>query len=125
VAGDEIYYQAITPLAIDAIGKLDVVKESIRKAYDKTTADTDNLFSTTTTLQEIVAGAAVLLGLLVAFVMARGIIGPLSGLTSSMKELAGGNFGVVLPGLDRTDEIGDMAQAVETQACRQLRRRGR
>jgi len=31
-----------------------------------------------------------------------------------MKELAGGNFGVVLPGLDRKDEVGDMAQAVET-----------
>jgi HAMP domain-containing protein len=61
-----------------------------------------------------VAGAAVLLGLLIAFLIARGIIGPLSGLTSGMKELAGGNFGVVLPGLNRTDEVGDMAQAVET-----------
>jgi methyl-accepting chemotaxis protein len=62
----------------------------------------------------MVAGAAVLIGLLIAFVIARGIIGPLSGLTSSMKELAAGNFGVVLPGLDRKDEVGDMAQAVET-----------
>jgi methyl-accepting chemotaxis protein len=31
-----------------------------------------------------------------------------------MRELAEGNFDVVLPGLDRMDEIGDMAQAVET-----------
>jgi methyl-accepting chemotaxis protein len=31
-----------------------------------------------------------------------------------MKELAGGNFAVMLPGLDRKDEVGDMAQAVET-----------
>jgi methyl-accepting chemotaxis protein len=31
-----------------------------------------------------------------------------------MQELAEGNFGVVLPGLGRKDEIGDMAQAVET-----------
>src|SRR6202042_1040040 len=53
---------------------------------------------------------AVLLGLLIAFLIARGIIGPLSGLTTGMKELAGGNFGVVLPGLDRKDEVGDMAQ---------------
>jgi methyl-accepting chemotaxis protein len=56
----------------------------------------------------------VLLGLVIAFLIARGIIKPLSGLTSGMKELAGGNFGVVLPGLDRKDEVGDMAQAVET-----------
>jgi len=31
-----------------------------------------------------------------------------------MQELAEGNFGVVLPGLGRKDEVGDMAQAVET-----------
>ena len=55
-----------------------------------------------------------LLGLAIAFLIARGIIRPLSGLTAGMKELAGGNFGVVLPGLDRKDEVGDMAQAVET-----------
>ena len=65
-------------------------------------------------IQEVVAVAATLLGLLIAFLIARGIIGPLSGLTAGMKELAGGNFGVVLPGLDRKDEVGDMAQAVET-----------
>jgi len=35
-------------------------------------------------------------------------------LTAAMKELAGGNFDVVLPGLGRKDEIGDVAQAVET-----------
>jgi methyl-accepting chemotaxis protein len=61
-----------------------------------------------------VAIAAVILGLLIAFVIARGIVRPVSGLTSGMKELAGGNFDVVLPGLDRSDEIGEMAQAVET-----------
>ena len=112
--GDELYYRAVTPLTVDAIGRLDGVKESIGKAFAKTTADTESLISTTVTMQEVVAGAAVLLGLLIAFLIARGIIKPLSGLTSGMKELAGGNFGVVLPGLDRKDEVGDMAQAVET-----------
>jgi methyl-accepting chemotaxis protein len=112
--GDELYYKAITPLTVSAIGKLDGVIESIGKAFKKTTADTDERIGTTITMQEIVAGAAVLLGLLIAFLIARGIIKPLSGLTSGMKELAGGNFGVVLPGLDRKDEVGDMAQAVET-----------
>ena len=112
--GDELYYKAITPLTVSAIGKLDGVIESIGKAFKKTTAETDERISSTITMQEIVAGVAVLLGLLIAFLIARGIIKPLSGLTSGMKELAGGNFGVVLPGLDRKDEVGDMAQAVET-----------
>lgn len=38
---------------------------------------------------------------------------PMSALSRSMDELAGGNFGVVLPGLGRKDEIGDVASAVE------------
>ena len=38
---------------------------------------------------------------------------PMSVLSSSMQQLAEGNFEVVLPGLGRKDEIGDVAQAVE------------
>ena len=112
--GDELYYKAVTPLTVSAVGKIDSIKETIEKNFTKTTADTEERINGTVTMQEIVAGAAVLLGLLIAFLIARGIIGPLSGLTSGMKELAGGNFGVVLPGLERKDEVGDMAQAVET-----------
>jgi methyl-accepting chemotaxis protein len=38
---------------------------------------------------------------------------PMSALSKSMEELAEGNFGVVLPGLGRKDEIGEVAGAVE------------
>ena len=111
---DELYYKAITPLTVSAIGKLDNVKDGISKAFQKTTAETEDRIASTITTQTVVAGAAVLFGLLIAYFIARGIIGPLSGLTAGMKELAGGNFAVVLPGLERKDEVGDMAQAVET-----------
>ncbi|ABD88920.1 methyl-accepting chemotaxis protein [Rhodopseudomonas palustris] len=39
---------------------------------------------------------------------------PMQALSRAMAELADGNFGVVLPGLGRKDEIGDVASAVET-----------
>jgi methyl-accepting chemotaxis protein len=39
---------------------------------------------------------------------------PMQALTGGMLELAGGNFDVVLPGLERKDEVGAVAQAVET-----------
>jgi methyl-accepting chemotaxis protein len=39
---------------------------------------------------------------------------PMNALTGAMTELASGNFGVVLPGLGRKDEIGGVAEAVET-----------
>jgi methyl-accepting chemotaxis protein len=114
VRGDELYYKSITPVIVNATGEMDKTKEAIGKAFDKTNTETRDLISSTITMQELVAGLAVLLGLAIAFLIARGIIRPLSGLTAGMKELASGNFGVILPGLDRKDEVGDMAQAVET-----------
>jgi methyl-accepting chemotaxis protein len=58
-----------------------------------------------------VAAALLLIGTCVfsIFTIAR----PMSALSASMQELANGNFAVVLPGLGRKDEIGDVAQAVE------------
>jgi methyl-accepting chemotaxis protein len=113
VLGDELYYKSITPAINSAIEKMEKAAAAIGVAFEKTTGETNDRITTTITMQEAVAGAAVLLGLLVAFLIARGIILPLAGLTSGMKELASGNFGVVLPGLERKDEVGDMAQAVE------------
>jgi methyl-accepting chemotaxis protein len=112
--GDELYYKAITPAIVGTVEKMDSAQAAIGQLFEKAGADTESHISTTVTVQETVAGAATLLGLMIAFLVSRGIVNPLSGLTSGMQELAGGNFGVVLPGLDRKDEVGDMAQAVET-----------
>jgi methyl-accepting chemotaxis protein len=113
LSGSDIYYKAVVPLTVAAIGRTDAVTGSIQQAFTATTADTNERIAATITTQEIVAVAVTVLGLLIAFLIARGITGPLSGLTSGMKQLADGNFGVVLPGLARSDEVGDMAQAVE------------
>jgi methyl-accepting chemotaxis protein len=48
------------------------------------------------------------------FFIGRSVSRPLSAMTGAMIELAKGNFGIVLPGLGRADEIGKIAQAVET-----------
>src|SRR6266567_702003 len=45
--------------------------------------------------------------------IARRMSRAMRGMTGAMGELASGNFGVVLPGLGRRDEIGDIAGAVE------------
>jgi len=112
--GDELYYKAVTPLIVKMIGDMETAKTSIGEHFAKATHEAQDRIVSTITTQEVVAGAAVLIGMLIAFLISRGIIVPLSGLTSGMMELAGGNFGVVLPGLERKDEVGDMAQAVET-----------
>jgi methyl-accepting chemotaxis protein len=43
----------------------------------------------------------------------RTVAAPMRALAASMRRLAEGEFSLVLPGLGRTDEIGDVAQAVE------------
>jgi methyl-accepting chemotaxis protein len=69
--------------------------------------------SVSQTMMAIIA-ASMLFGLMVAFITTRSITVPLRGLNGGMLKLASGDFSVVLPGLGRQDEIGAMAQAVET-----------
>ncbi len=54
-----------------------------------------------------------LLGGALAVFLGSGISRPIIAMCKAMRELAGGNFDVVLPGLGRKDELGDMAGAVE------------
>ncbi len=53
------------------------------------------------------------LGLVWAWFLGRGIARPMAAMCAAMRKLAGGDFDVVLPGLGRRDELGDMAGAVE------------
>jgi methyl-accepting chemotaxis protein len=58
--------------------------------------------------------ASITLGLaLLAVLFGRRVAGLISRMSAAMRELATGQFNIVLPGLGRRDEIGEMAQAVE------------
>ncbi len=74
---------------------------------------TELIVSTEHLIVAISIGSLVL-GILLAWLIGRAISKPVTGLCAGMRELADGNFAVVLPGLGRGDEVGDMAQAVET-----------
>ena len=111
--GDELYYKSIVPITASATTKLDGLQDLIKKRFESTKAETEERISSTIFLQEIVAGVAALAGMLIAFLIARGIVGPISGLNSSMLKLANGNLEVAVPGLDRKDEVGEMAHTVE------------
>jgi methyl-accepting chemotaxis protein len=53
------------------------------------------------------------IGIVVSFLIGRNISRPVVAMSKAMRELAVGNFEVQLPGLDRNDEVGHMAHAVE------------
>jgi methyl-accepting chemotaxis protein len=52
-------------------------------------------------------------GIVASFLIGRNISGPVVAMSKAMRELAVGNFEVQLPGLDRGDEVGQMAHAIQ------------
>ncbi|WP_372004693.1 methyl-accepting chemotaxis protein [Tistrella mobilis] len=62
--------------------------------------------------------AAIIIGALIAIaatlLMIRSVSTPVKQMTAAMRRLADRDTGVVIPGADRGDEIGEMAKAVET-----------
>jgi methyl-accepting chemotaxis protein len=61
----------------------------------------------------LLAAGGFILGGLLALMLGKGISRPMIAMCKATRELAGGNFDVILPGLGRKDELGEMAGAVE------------
>jgi methyl-accepting chemotaxis protein len=83
-------------------------------ASETHTADAQAAALKSVTISLVLLGLGIMALATAALIVTRSVIRPLRALTDAMRELAEGNFGVVLPGLGRRDEVGDMAQAVET-----------
>ncbi|HWL18943.1 MAG TPA: HAMP domain-containing methyl-accepting chemotaxis protein [Bradyrhizobium sp.] len=76
-------------------------------------ADTHAIIGETQRLIIMLAAGGFVLGGLLALLLGRGISKPMTAMCKAMRELASGHFDVVLPGLGRADELGEMAGAVE------------
>lgn len=61
----------------------------------------------------MLAVGGTVLGAILAVLLGTGISRPMIAMCKAMRELAAGNFDLVLPGLGRRDELGEMAGAVE------------
>jgi methyl-accepting chemotaxis protein len=88
--------------------KADVVSDQQRLE-----AESNAIVGETERLIIMLAAGGFLFGGLLALLLGRGISRPMIALCKAMRDLAGGNFEVVLPGLGRKDELGEMAGAVE------------
>jgi methyl-accepting chemotaxis protein len=60
----------------------------------------------------VVAILALVAGLMLSLLIARGITKPLSSITNAMTRLAGGEIAVAIPAVERKDEVGLMARAL-------------
>ncbi|UPK33755.1 HAMP domain-containing protein [Bradyrhizobium sp. 186] len=110
---DEIYHKNLAPLIADSIGRLKVAETTLKKDYRDSRTTAEAVIAGTTSVQEIAGGLAILFGLIVAFLIARSIVGPLTSMTRAMGALAGGDLAVEIPGRGKADEIGDMAKAIQ------------
>ncbi len=61
----------------------------------------------------VVLVVVAIMGILFSFSIGRSISRPVVAMSAAMRRLAVGDFSVQLPGLDRGDEVGQMARAVE------------
>ena len=101
------------PIADDMEALAHKITEFARASAEeaRSSADAEAVSVERMSLTAGIAVALLLIGTCVfsVFTIAR----PMRALSLSMEELAGGNFAVVLPGLGRKDELGDVAGAVE------------
>ncbi|QQN65887.1 HAMP domain-containing protein [Bradyrhizobium diazoefficiens] len=113
LAADETYRNNIAPLIAESINKLKVADTGLAADYQKTRTIAAGVIASTTWIQEAAGGLAVLFSVIVAFLIARSIVGPLTAMTRAMGLLAGGNLAVEIPSRGKADEIGDMAKAIQ------------
>jgi methyl-accepting chemotaxis protein len=109
ISGNEYVARATT--AINSILRL---ADAVGEAADQEATNEASDSSSHLIVASSILLACLGLALFSFWVVIARIVRPLSALTGAMGELARGNFEVVLPGLDRKDEIGDMARAVGT-----------
>jgi len=89
------------------------MKAALLADQQRLESESDASIGETERLIVMLATGGFQLGGVLAVLLGKGISRPMTAMCKAMRELAGGNFDVVLPGLGRRDELGEMAAAVE------------
>ena len=110
---EDLYTKTLQPKNVKIEELDEAARKSLAESLDTTKAYTAQIISGTTTTQEVMAGVGLLLGLALAYFIGRSIVDPVTGMTTAMAKLAGGDKTVEIPSRDGKDEIGDMAKAVD------------
>jgi methyl-accepting chemotaxis protein len=105
--------QEMTETAAEINKASAAMKSDLLADQKRLEAESDATIGETERLILILAAGGFLLGCVWAFFLGKGISRPMTAMCNAMRKLAAGNFEVVLPGLGRKDELGEMAGAVE------------
>jgi len=100
--------------AAAAIGKgANAMKADLLSDQQRLESESDATIHATERQVALLGLGGFIIGALLAGLLGRGISKPMTAMCAAMRQLAAGDFAVVLPGLGRRDELGDMAAAVE------------
>jgi methyl-accepting chemotaxis protein len=108
----------------DAVAELDSIGPSMQAIYDTMASDAQdqqNLFGsiagakaqTTILLVAAVAGFALIVGAVLAFITGRRLSRAINRMTDTMRHLAEGDLNTQIDGADQKHELGQMAKALE------------
>ncbi len=101
----------------DAISaNVNPLKQSIQNNAATVERNTRASVSSTATFVMVLAIGGLLFGVLLSWIIGRAIARPIVGLVPELEKLAHGDFNVSIPGLGRTDEVGQIAGAVALMA---------
>jgi methyl-accepting chemotaxis protein len=101
------------PIASELERLSTVSMDTAQEAAKKETETFNRALQRSEFLNVTLAGIVIALLLGAALLLLFTVIRPLRSLTGGMRELAAGNFDVVLPGVGRKDEVGDIAGSVD------------
>ncbi|SJZ74487.1 HAMP domain-containing protein, partial [Consotaella salsifontis] len=114
VASQTTYLSQCQPLFPDFVKQTTAIQDDLIKTAQTKSDDISALSDTIvkTTYAIILAGLVIVVaGAFFAF--RAWLIRPIKGLESAMQRLAGGNLSTAIDGIDRKDEVGAMARAVQ------------
>jgi methyl-accepting chemotaxis protein len=113
IEGEAIYAGQIRPELRDMQDVTSKGLEKLVAGYDVISERAYAISSGGLTKQLGLSAAATVIGIILALRIARTISRPINGMTAAMTKLAAGETEVEIPSRDSSDEMGDMAKAVE------------
>jgi methyl-accepting chemotaxis protein len=109
----DLYDTTLQPQIVDMQDRLGKATDGLKQAFEASRASSALTISGTARLEEILAGLGVALGTVLALLIGRGIVRPISLMTGCMTALSHGDLTVDVPARDSADEIGEMAASVD------------
>ncbi|WP_186818125.1 HAMP domain-containing protein, partial [Skermanella aerolata] len=110
---DRLIAQDLNPAGAAILASAEVIWSSLKGEQATIGQHVSDQISDGETEAVVLVVVAFVVGLGCAWIISRGITRPITRMTATMANLAGGNTAVVIPSLTSGDEVGDMARAVQ------------